>query len=66
MERIRKEIDRFEWKHSWHLKRSEGGTIEWDSEENIKKIRKILHEHLDYANKMKAECEELLSQMAHR
>lgn len=57
--RILKEIDRFEWKHSWHLKKAYG-TIDWSDPENVAKIRKVLREHRDYAREMNANCELLL------
>jgi crotonobetainyl-CoA:carnitine CoA-transferase CaiB-like acyl-CoA transferase len=55
--KIRAAIDRYEWKHSWHLQTDRNGYTNWDSNENLIKCRHVLEEYRREALQFAAACD---------
>lgn len=53
-------IDRGNWKHSWHLKLSRYGNIDFDSEENLSKMIQVLESERDFGLEVAARANRLL------
>lgn len=66
-EEIRKkilaQIDSGEWKHSWHLKKTDCGIIDWHDPLNRKKIIEILISQRNEAINTAYQCCELIKKI---
>jgi hypothetical protein len=59
-EEVLQAVDRGAWKHSWHLKLSPWGNIDFNSEENLSKIIEVLQKEVSYGIKVAARADRLL------
>lgn len=64
-EQVRAAIDRFEWKHSWHLpKYPGGGGIDWHDPATLAKCREVLEEYRTMCLSFAVTCDRLAQRIA--
>jgi hypothetical protein len=56
VDEIRNTIDRYEWKHSWHLPKDAYGYIAWTSKDTLDEVQKILDRYAQDAAFFAAKC----------
>lgn len=62
-EQLQKAIDRFEWKHSWHLPKDTNGYILWSDPQTVSKCIEILKGHLKIGIRITSESQNLIEKL---